>query len=269
MNPYLSFVEQVVALQQHARQLPTPTDREQPSEAPHQAMLFSPHPDDECITGLLPLRLMREANCRITNVPITFGSNQERQAARASELEAACAFLGWGIHRVREDYRSLSAEEVASTIRDLSPDIVVCPHAADWNSRHISTHHMVMDALAMQDDSYACLVVETEFWGAMDDPNLMVEGNAQLVADLVAATSLHVGEVARNPYHLLLPAWMLDNVRRGGELVGGQGAEAPDFTFATLYRIRRWHNKALHHLSNTPVHLPVNTPSLKEIISWK
>ena len=44
----------------------------------------------------------------------------------------------------------------------------------------------------------------------------------------------------RNPYHLLVPAWMQDNVRRGGELVGGQGGAAPDFTFCTLYRLRRW-----------------------------
>ena len=35
---------------------------------------------------------------------------------------------------------------------------------------------------------------------------------------------------------------MLDNVRRGTELVGGQGAAAPNFTFATLYRLRHWRN---------------------------
>jgi hypothetical protein len=46
--------------------------------------------------------------------------------------------------------------------------------------------------------------------------------------------------VRRNPYHLLLPAWMQDNVRRGGELVLGQGGAAPEFTFATLYRLSRW-----------------------------
>jgi hypothetical protein len=49
-----------------------------------------------------------------------------------------------------------------------------------------------------------------------------------------------VGEVSRNPYHVRLPAWMQDNVRRGGELVGGQGAPAPDFPFAALYRFRSW-----------------------------
>jgi len=57
---------------------------------------------------------------------------------------------------------------------------------------------------------------------------------------MICALTFHVGEVQRNPYHLLLPAWMLDNVRRGAELVGGQGATAPDFTFAALNRLRRW-----------------------------
>jgi len=54
--------------------------------------------------------------------------------------------------------------------------------------------------------------------------------------------SFHVGEVERNPYHLRLPAWLQDNVRRGAELVGGQGGTAPDFKFATLYRLRQWKN---------------------------
>ena len=74
----------------------------------------------------------------------------------------------------------------------------------------------------------------------MATPNLTVECGPQDLGDMMAALSFHVGEVQRNPYHLLVPAWMQDNVRRGGELVGGQGGAAPDFTFATLYRLRRW-----------------------------
>ena len=50
----------------------------------------------------------------------------------------------------------------------------------------------------------------------------------------------HEGELKRNAFHLGLPAWMQDNVRLGAELVGGQGGDAPDFDFATLYRVRRW-----------------------------
>ena len=62
----------------------------------------------------------------------------------------------------------------------------------------------------------------------------------------MAALSLHVGEVARNPYQLRLPAWMMITCVRGGELVGGQGGAAPDFAFATLYRVRRWENGRFH-----------------------
>jgi hypothetical protein len=71
----------------------------------------------------------------------------------------------------------------------------------------------------------------------------MVEITPNDLADLITALTFHVGEVQRNPYHLALPAWMLDNVRRGGELVGGQGGAAPDFVFATLYRLSRWENR--------------------------
>ena len=70
----------------------------------------------------------------------------------------------------------------------------------------------------------------------------MVESTEQDVADLLAALSFHIEEVRRNPYHLLMPAWLMDNVRRGAELVGGQGGAAPDFRFATLYRASQWSN---------------------------
>jgi hypothetical protein len=32
----------------------------------------------------------------------------------------------------------------------------------------------------------------------------------------------------------------MDNVRRGAELIGGQGSPAPDFFFATVYRLGKW-----------------------------
>ena len=35
---------------------------------------------------------------------------------------------------------------------------------------------------------------------------------------------------------------MMDNVRRGAELVGGQGSAAPPYLFAQLHRVRRWNN---------------------------
>ena len=38
---------------------------------------------------------------------------------------------------------------------------------------------------------------------------------------------------------------MMDNVRRGTEVVGGQGGQAPQFTFAAIYRLRKWNRGGL------------------------
>lgn len=258
-TPYHRFVSELERLHREGRSFPlggfpTPPRQTRPTDAP-TVLIFSPHPDDECIIGGLALRLQREAGMRIVNVAVTQGSNQERQAARWQELTDACNYLGFelvrtaptGLEGINVKTRSgdptrwrQSVDVIADIIARQEPAVVFFPHAADWNSTHIGTHHLLADALARQPGDFSCQVVETEFWGAMADPNLMIESTAADVGDLMAALSFHVGEVQRNPYHLLVPAWMQDNVRRGAELVGGQGRAAPDFTFCTLYRHRLW-----------------------------
>jgi hypothetical protein len=79
--------------------------------------------------------------------------------------------------------------------------------------------------------------VQTEYWHPLAQPNLLVECPPDLLALLVAALCCHQGEIARNPYHLTLPAWMADNVRRGAERVSGPGQPAPTFKFGSLYRV--------------------------------
>ncbi len=243
MNPYLDFVKSIQAGVQSAKRL-SASGRTPVVESDQKVLLFSPHPDDECITGLLPLRLMREAGMQIINVPVTFGSDVARQPGRAAELKDACDYLGWSI-QLRSGFQSLEKSDVVEILKQQGSKIIFVPNSKDWNSRHIATHFLVMDALKEMPADFSCTVIETEFWGAMDDPNLMVESDAATLADLIAALSQHTEEVARNPYHLLLPAWMQDNVRRGGELVGGQGGAVPDFAFATLYRLSTWKNGRL------------------------
>ncbi len=253
-NPYLKFVTSIQAGVESAKALSV-SGKHAVVESPNKVLIFSPHPDDECIIGLLALRLMREVGMQVLNIPVTYGSNEARQAGRAEELNNACNYLGWTNYRGPEGssttkpgcYRALEKHDIVAILTEQQPRVIFLPHAKDWNSRHISTHHTVMEALAEMPADYTCSVIETEFWGAMWEPNLMVEADAETLADLVAATSFHIEEVARNPYHLLLPSWMQDNVRRGGELVGGQGGAVPDFKFATLYRFSRWEKKALHH----------------------
>jgi LmbE family N-acetylglucosaminyl deacetylase len=259
VNPYHRFVAEHVRLVHEARGYPLGAFEPAPkpefgADAP-RVLFFAPHPDDECITGGLALRLLRQGRMNVMDVAVTLGSNPARRAGRLEELRNACRCLGFGLilpapnglerisPKTREQdpaHWDACVKVVAGILDANRPRLILCPHEHDWNSTHIGTHFLVMDALERMPAEFECIVVETEFWGQMTDPNLMVEMGAADLADMVAATTCHVGEVARNPYHLLLPAWMMDNVRRGGELVGGQGGKAPDFTFAALHRLRQW-----------------------------
>jgi N-acetylglucosamine malate deacetylase 1 len=259
MNPYHKFVSSFAQLFTAGKSLPfgsAAANRKpsQPSNAP-VAVIFSPHPDDECIIGGFALRLMREAGFRIVNVAVTLGSNKERQQPRLHELKNACDYLGFeleqtapnGLEKITLKTRANEPEHwdkavkvIAASLAKIKPRAIFSPHEFDWNGTHIGTHFLAMDALKTMPAGFQTLLVETEFWGQMSSPNLMVESSVDDVADLLAALSFHVGEVQRNPYHLRMPAWLQDNVRRGAELVGGQGGVAPDFMFATLYRVRQW-----------------------------
>lgn len=264
MNPYQKFVSDSAHLVAAARVLPLggfpPAPRPKlPADAP-RALFFAPHPDDETISGGLALRLLREANLNVVNVAVTQGSKKERQAERLVELQNACAYLGFGLQttgpcgleRVTAKTRQADpqywggmVQVIADILAKYQPRVILFPHERDWNGTHIGVYHLVIDALAQLPPAFTCYTVETEFWGAMDNPNLMVEFSEGDVADLITATTFHVGEVQRNPYHLSLPAWMMDNVRRGAELVGGQGGSAPAFTFAALYRLQKWADRRL------------------------
>lgn len=265
-NPYKELVAEQLRLLNAGRTYPLggfpPAPRPVlPASAP-RVLIFSPHPDDECVTGALALRLLREAHRRVVNVAVTQGSKKERQAERWRELQAACQFLGFelvatgphGLEKINPQTRAQSPTHWTAAVRVIAdilaqhqPQAILFPHELDWNSTHIGTHYLVRDALETLPASFETFTLETQFWGQMADPNLLVEVSADDLADLIAGLSFHVGEVQRNPYHVFLPAWMMDNVLRGAEWVGGQGGVAPtDMAFGVLYRLRRWHQGRFH-----------------------
>jgi LmbE family N-acetylglucosaminyl deacetylase len=223
---------------------------------PLKVVVCSPHPDDEALIGALALRLRRECGATVTNIAITLGSNASARARRRRELKSACAVLGFdlvvanppgGFEHVHPDTRQNQPAEWAAKVRVLSaalelerPDAVFSPHAEDFNTTHIGTHYLVEDALGeyLERTGRGPLpLFETEFWHPNSRPNLMVGVSPDDEAILIMATAEHGGEVRRNPYHLRHPGRMIDNVRRGAEVVGGQGGPAPDFPFAELYRV--------------------------------
>jgi LmbE family N-acetylglucosaminyl deacetylase len=258
MNPYEQYVRKLAALVAEARQYPLGGFPDYPRDVPASApvaLIFSPHPDDEVIIGGWALRLQRAGRWRIVNVAVTQGSNRERQTARWQELTNCCRCIGFelrataatGLEGVNAKVRSAEPPRwqqmvhvIAGILAEYRPRAIFYPHEADWNSTHIGTHYLVADALQTMPREFSTAAVETEFWGQMPLPNVLVESPPAEVAALITALTWHVGEVQRNPYHLTLPAWMMDNVRRGGEWIGGQGKAAPEFPFGTMYRLRRW-----------------------------
>ncbi|XZG69862.1 PIG-L deacetylase family protein [Chitinibacteraceae bacterium HSL-7] len=262
-NPYLDLVNAHDALLQNPQPLFSSLDGLSPTpqtggDGAPVVMIFAPHPDDEVIIGALPLRLGREAGFKVVNVAVTQGSNLERQPERWAELKNACDLLGWELResipgglmgvgtKTRDTDPAAWAEKVAviaELIKEYEPAVCVFPHDNDYHSAHIGTHHLVVDALKAA--GHSCTVALSEFWRQMDAPNALIATNKQDTADLIAALACHVGEVSRNPYHLRLPGWMADNVRRGAEVCGGQGAAAPTFSFGTIYYVSRFDGNAI------------------------
>ena len=268
MKSYRDFVASISNAIDDAGNLPlgqakAESRTELPADAP-KVLLFSPHPDDEVITGILPLRLLRQSGHRVINVAVTLGRHKDRKMARLEELRGCCKYIGFELMLISENgigsikpatrkddpqYWGKCTEHLGMILRTNCPNIIFFPHNRDWHPTHIATHMLILDALQMQDPDYSCHCFETELWATMDNPNLMVESSADDLADLLTALSFHVGEVKRNPYHLSLPSWMIDNVRRGSELVGERGGPAADFRFATLYRHRLWKDGGLQEIS--------------------
>ncbi|MCE4556041.1 PIG-L deacetylase family protein [Roseateles cellulosilyticus] len=234
-------------LTRFAALLGNPPDRQAlpaPDARPGHCLIFAPHPDDECIVGALPLRLQQEAGWRVTNVAVTLGSNPQRRAARWAELQDACGVLGFGcigvgaegLSDVRADaIQPAQIDALAAVLAEHRPDLVLTPHALDNNPSHRGVNRLVVEALAAA--KLDTVLALTEFWSTQAAPNALVQTNVADTARLLAALERHAGEIERNPYHLRLPAFLADAVRRGGETVLGAGEAPPDFAYATLYRL--------------------------------
>ncbi len=241
-------------------------------------MYCAPHPDDETLSGALALRMRLESGARVTNIAVTLGSGAAQHERRRGEVASACRVLGFDLVIPDVDgpnFRSrskdggavigfvrkpagglgpvnlaarqsdpkgwdLRVQRLAEIFDEEQPEVVLTPHADDFNTTHIGTHYLVTEALEVhfsRRPDASVVFVETEFWHEMAEPNLMVAVTPELAAIQLVAAAEHGGEMMRNPYHLLHPCRLMDNVRRGSEVVGGQGAAVQLFTFAELYRV--------------------------------
>lgn len=220
------------------------------SSLPFTILILSPHPDDESIIGSLPLRLMHENNAHIINVAVTLGSKKQRQKARLKELQNACEFLEMDLDVLSEDWPT-KAKELKSLIQKYQPNLILAPHLKDHHPTHIKTGKLLGKVL--KTTKLNTLVAWTEFWGQMEKPNCLIEVPNEILELQMKALVMHTGEIARNPYHLRLPAWMMDNVRRGGEIISNVGGEVPQMPFGVIYQLQLFKNGKLSNVKlSTP-----------------
>jgi LmbE family N-acetylglucosaminyl deacetylase len=206
---------------------------------PFTVLILSPHPDDESLTGTLALRLMLENNAHVINVAVTLGSKKERQKARRKELEEACELLDMDLDLLSDNW-SVKAKELKILLQKYRPQLIIAPHLKDHHPTHIKTSQLLKKVL--KGSKLKTLVAWSEFWAPLEKPNCLLEVPLEIVELQMKALERHVGEIKRNPYHLRLPAWMMDNVRRGGELISNVGGDVPQIPFGILYQIELFKN---------------------------
>ncbi len=215
---------------------------------PRRVLIVSPHPDDECLMAGAALRLQQESRSSVLVLPFSHGSNPARRKERSRELRDALEHLGFSLFDPRaagsggECHEELGEGDIESTLGQTHPDLVICPHEGDAHPTHVRCALHAKRALRrhVSRSGAPVILLESEYWQALRDPNLRVPLATDTVIRMGEALLRHGGEVARNPYHLSLPAWLMDQERRGVELVHGLGGASRDAAvFSQLYRMTK------------------------------
>lgn len=197
-------------------------------------LIVSPHPDDECIMSSLALRLKIENNAKIINTAVTLGSKIERQKERSIELRNASHVLGIESVILSENWLK-KEKELKALIQKYNPKIIIAPHIKDGHPTHIKTAKLVKKVLSSK-KIMPTIIAWSEFWGQNPKNNIIVEVPTDILEIQMKSLEMHKGEIERNPYHLRLPAWMIDNVRRAEQVIG-QSQKVPEFAFGSLYQL--------------------------------
>ena len=206
-NQYLDFVKNFTKIHKQAASIPLGESsvHESRGKSGPKVMIFSPHPDDECVVGALPLRMLQEIDANIINVAVTLGSNLKRKSGRLEELKKACNTLDFellipcdgaldGVNpTTKESNLELWAKNV-DTIKEILarelPEHLFFPHDNDFNSTHIGVNYLMMDAIAKVQENnpdWTPIIFETEFWHMMENPNLMIAISEEDEAKLIFA----------------------------------------------------------------------------------
>lgn len=200
-----------------------------------KVIILAPHPDDECLMASLALRLKIENKAEVLAVAVTLGSNEKRRSERTLEFNDSCQVLGFEPYLIASDDWKDKENFISQIITDKSINLIIAPHLNDHHPAHIKTSRLARKIIS--DTAFNGVLLESEFWGELPSPNLLIEVTKDVFTLEFNALTKHQGEITRNPYHLRLAANLVNNVRLGAEKVQALGESSPDFAFGNLYQL--------------------------------
>ena len=261
---FAHYVESIQNLYLDAKNASEPTVSNLSSRItfiPKKILILAPHPDDECIMGGFAIRAKEEFQAEVGVVPFSFGSKKERRGPRMKELENALALLDFRLINPRIDLPSdeeLTLAEFQRALVSFKPNVMIAPHLKDGHPVHIRASQMARvafveyaNATTLTSDSIqmptqgkeGIHLLQSEYWQSMEQANCFIPLSHHHLTKMGLALMAHVGEISRSPYHLTLPAWAMDQVRRGSEMSAlkpnqpALGAKSEDAVFGQLYRL--------------------------------
>jgi N-acetylglucosamine malate deacetylase 1 len=217
-------------------------------------IILSPHPDDECLNGLLPLRLKEYDTY---NFVMTLGSNPAHKKQREQEVLKACDLLGF------TPFIASFNQDCIKKMNELSPALIILPHAFDKHPTHIKVHDFFIKNLVNL--SFNSIIAFTEYWFPQKNPNLLVELIPDQIDLLTSALRSHLTELSRNNYDETFKPWLIDNCRRGFEYLEGFGKNTGDFKYGNLYELKHLHQNKL--ISVKQNHIVTKDQCLFDILS--
>jgi LmbE family N-acetylglucosaminyl deacetylase len=184
---------------------------------------FAPHPDDELLGAPVSLFALRDLEWRVVNVAVTLG-RPEQEERRLAEVREACARAGFELR--------VDGAEPAGVLRELRPDLVVCPSPHDHHPTHERVGRDVLAAVRA-----AGAPSRVWLWAIYADlglPTLVRGCSPERLREIEHALEAHEGELTRNDVRQMLRARAQLNTVLAGERVFGFGSPGMQLPGAEL-----------------------------------
>jgi LmbE family N-acetylglucosaminyl deacetylase len=207
-----------------------------------QALVVSPHPDDEVLGCGATITLLRDAGWRITNLACSLGRPAHHERRNAELIEASARL---GIEsRVAQPLAPIGSADdeaagveavhalVSNALAETDAELVISPQLQDLHHGHEIVAAGVRAALIDRPITWWMYGL----WHELVMPTLYVPFDDATLATVSHALDAYEGENARNHFDRLYPARAIAAAVQGSERIFGFGAaSASTARYAELF----------------------------------